>query len=624
MSLAVTTTDVLVIGAGGGGLRAALAAVEKEPSARVLVVTKGALGRSGVTALACSDRMAFHVALHYTDPGGPDNWQYHARDVYRIGGCVSDGDLAALQAREARRAFAYLDSLGVPFVKGPDGRVDQFVTDGSDYARACYTGPHTANHIEEALVRRLHTTSVEVIEQAMLAELLIDEAGRCVGALCLTGLDGDEPGWLAVAARSIILATGGAGQLFAVNVFPEGMTGDGYATALRAGAELVNLEFVQIGISSTATKLACSGSMFRALPRIVNDRGEEVLPRYFDPGLSAGERLGLVFHKGASWPISYEAPTHVIDIAVFNEIRLGRRVFMDFSANSELFAPADAPDDVLNWYRDVKHVDLNDPHIAGSPLARLIAINPQSVAWLKERGVDLEASDQVEVAPAIQHYQGGVKIDTRARTTVPGLYACGECAGGQHGANRPGGNALMDAQVFGRIAGESALAEPKPDAAVVGKLAEKAVATLQQSLGRQTRGFSLLPLAPQELREAVQQTASESASVMRVGEQLRAGLERLAKLRAGGIRAGADETAEALETLNLLDVAEMVLSAALKRDESRGPHLRFRSFDDLTPIPRRSPDWDRYVVIKRADDRLLLEPRTPTPLPFSDPNAENK
>jgi succinate dehydrogenase / fumarate reductase flavoprotein subunit len=587
-----------------------LAAVEKEPAAKVLLLTKGKLGHTGVTARACSDRMAFHAALEYTEPGGPDNWKYHARDVYGIGGCVSDGDLAALQAAEARRAFAYLDELGVPFVKRPDGRAAQFVTDGSAYARACYTGPHTANHIHQALLRRLSTTAVRVLEESMLADLLIDGAGRCLGALSLTGLDRSRPTWLAIAARALILATGGAGELFAVNVFPEGMTGDGYAAALRAGGELVNMEFIQIGISSVATKLACSGSMFRALPRLTNDRGEEFLARHLDPALSRGDRLELVFRKGASWPVSYEAPTRIIDLAVFKEIQAGRKVFLDFSRNSALFSLADAPESIRTRYRDVEELDLAGPALTPSPLARLQAMNPQAITWLKERGVDLQAGDLVEVAPAIQHFQGGVKIGTHAQTTVPGLYACGECAGGQHGANRPGGNALMDAQVFGRIAGENALAEPKPDVTAVGKLAGNALAALRRTLD-QPGGA-----APQELREAVQRTASEAASVMRVGDKLSEALAHIADMRTRGLRAEESQSAEALEALNLLEVAEMVLSAALMRDESRGPHLRFRSFADLTPIPRRSPEWDRYIVIRQKDGKLLLTPRTPTPLPF--------
>jgi len=151
--------DVVVVGGGGAALRSAIAAGESNSSLHVAVLVKGGLGKCGVTATACSDRMAYHATLKHTQPGGPDAWKYHAEDIYRIGGCVSDADLAATLAQNSGDSFYYLDSLGVPFAK-KDGLADQFVTDGSEYARACYTGPHTANHIEEALVRKIKETPV--------------------------------------------------------------------------------------------------------------------------------------------------------------------------------------------------------------------------------------------------------------------------------------------------------------------------------------------------------------------------------------------------------------------------------------------------------------------------------
>ncbi|MBE3132436.1 MAG: FAD-binding protein, partial [Acidobacteria bacterium] len=135
---AIAGADVVIVGSGGAALRAALAADDR--GASVLVLTKGRLGASGVTALACSDRMAFHATLTHTEPGGPDAWQHHADDIYRLGGGVSDADLARVLARGAADAVAYLERLGVPFVRRADGRLDQFLTDGSRYARACYTG----------------------------------------------------------------------------------------------------------------------------------------------------------------------------------------------------------------------------------------------------------------------------------------------------------------------------------------------------------------------------------------------------------------------------------------------------------------------------------------------------
>ena len=315
--------DVVVIGSGGAALRAALAA--DDAGASVLVLTKGELGKAGVTALSCSDRMAFHATLEHTEPGGPDAWRYHAEDIYRIGGYVSDASLARILARGACEAFHYLERLGVPFARNDDGLADQFVTDGSKYARACYTGPYTANHIHEALRNEFRRRDLAILENVMATGLALDSSGR-VAAVSLA--DGRT-----LAAGAVVLATGGAGQVFEVNVFPEGMTGDGHALAYRAGAELVNLEFIQIGLSSTRTKLACSGSLMRCWPRLVTHEDREFLADYFPPGTPREHIYAVLFRKGASWPVSREEPTHVIDIAVFSEIAKGRTVWMDFSRN---------------------------------------------------------------------------------------------------------------------------------------------------------------------------------------------------------------------------------------------------------------------------------------------------
>ncbi|MBC7317086.1 MAG: FAD-binding protein, partial [Chloroflexi bacterium] len=214
---------------------------EVYPQARILLATKGALGQSGVTATACSDRMAFHATLPTTEPGGPEAWRHHAEDIYRLGGEVSDADLAEILARHAAEAFDYLDRLGVPWVRTADGTVDQFVTDGSRYARACYTGPYTARHIEEALLKRLGALPIEVMEHTMVGELLREPGtGRVIGAALIHEGSGAIEG---IGANAVILATGGAGQIFAENVYPPDCTGDGFALAYRAGAELVNLEF---------------------------------------------------------------------------------------------------------------------------------------------------------------------------------------------------------------------------------------------------------------------------------------------------------------------------------------------------------------------------------------------
>ena len=599
--------DVLIIGGGGAALRAACAARERAPQLRVALVTKGKLGQSGVTATACSDRMAFHATLETTEPGGPDAWRYHAQDIYRIGGYVSDADLAEVLACNAADAFHYLDRLGVPFVRRPDGTVDQFVTDGSQYARACYTGPYTANHIEEALVRRARELNLEVWEHHMVTELLpAAEGTRIAGALAMDTRTEER---VLFQAKAVILATGGAGQAFAVNVFPPDCTGDGYALAYRAGAELVNLEFIQIGLSSVQTKLACSGSMMRALPRLVNDEGQEFLPCYFPPQTPLGQVYTVLFKKGASWPVSNEEPSHIIDIAVHYERARGRRVVLDYSANPVGLDWEGLSPEVHMWYREAKGVALTDPQVRGSPLRRLQAINQPAVDWLRERGIDLEAGDRVEVAPAAQHFQGGVKIRTRAETTLPGLFAAGEAAGGQHGANRPGGNALLDCQVFGHIAGESAVEEA---------LTLKGIEVNPQALTRAESSLEELTaegrgLSASQFRACLQHIVSRALGVVRTEAGLRQGLEELSELRAEGLRADERGLAYALESRNLLEVAQLLLTAALARDESRGPHLHFAHEGDRVPIPRDEKRWQRYLILRQGAEGLLLEVREPIP-----------
>ncbi|MEA3407569.1 MAG: FAD-binding protein [Chloroflexota bacterium] len=595
---AIRECDVLVVGGGGAALRAAIAAYERDPDLKITLVTKGKLGQSGVTATACSDRMAFHATLPTTEPGGDDAWRYHAEDIYRIGGYVSDADLAAVLARNAGQAFNYLDELGVPWVRRPDGTVDQFVTDGSAYARACYTGPYTANHIEEALVQRLRELPIVVRQDEMVAELLVDETrGAVAGAVLVSERD---EAITTMVSKAIILATGGAGNIFAVNVYPPDCTGDGCALAYRAGAELVNLEFIQIGLCSLKTKLACSGSMMRAIPRLVNDEGEEFLPRYISQAegrTGTGNPYEILFAKGASWPVSYREPSHIVDIAVTMERAAGRRVFLDYTENpAGLDVPALSPE-VRSWYRD-RGLTAGDPGM-NSPLARLMAINRPSVTWLAERGIDLQAGDMVEVAPAIQHFQGGVKIRTHAETTVKGLFAAGEVAGGHHGANRPGGNALLSGQVLGRLAGENAATYARTR-----RVREKGLAKPHEVL---EDFFSPQGVDAATARRAVRAAMYEAAAVYRTTSGLEDLCRKLDALAQRGISRGDAPLTMALETVNVLQTARLVARAALERDESRGPHLRFPGNGSMKPLPRDDARWCKYIVMQKDDEIPRLE-----------------
>ena len=600
--------DVLVIGGGGAGLRAAIEAREILKKGKVLILTKGILGKSGVTATACSDRMAFHATLPYTEPGGSDHWKYHAEDIYRIGGYVSDGDLALILAREAREAFEYLDRLGVPFVKRENGRADQFITDGSEYARACYTGPRTANHIEEALLKKVSSMDVTIIDHSMTTDL-IKYRGSVIGAFGLDEREEEiEKALKVISSGTVILATGGAGEVFRVNVFPPGMTGDGYAMAYRAGAELVNMEFIQIGLASIKTKLNCSGSLMRALPRFLNEEGVEFLQNHFPRSTSFTEIHNFIFEKGATWPISREKNTHLIDVAVSKEIAKGHRVFLDYSTNPKGFQFKDLEMKWQERYRREMKRELGSEERETSPLNRLKEINPDSIEWLRENGIDLYAGEKVEIAPCIQHFQGGVKIREKGNSSIRGLYAAGECAGGQHGANRPGGNALLDGQVFGKIAGRQAALEAK-SLKQRPEVSSNQIKGYLAKLKRMEEGKKA-----SEVRGDVQCLTSQFASVVRTEEGLKKGLKMLGALRRERVSIDDKGFVFAIETENILDVAEMVLRACLSRKESRGPHLFFKHFEDTHPVSPRDPEWRRYIVIQDKSGKMTLKKKAPVTL----------
>jgi len=598
-----------VIGAGGAGLRAAIEAKETFKKGKIFLVTKGSFGKSGVTATACSDRMAFHATLPYTEPGGTDNWKYHAEDIYRIGGYVSDGDLAVILAKESQAALEYLDRLGVPFVKRKNGLTDQFVTDGSEYARACYTGPRTANDIEEALLKKISSMDIQIIDHLMVADL-IKYRGQVIGAF---GIDEREEWGIkdrlkVFSSKTTILATGGAGEIFETHVFPEGMTGDGYALAYQAGAELVNMEFIQIGPASIKTRLNCSGSLMRAVPRFLNERGEEFLKNYLPGGTSSAEMGNLVFEKGASWPVSLDKKTHLIDVAMFKEIARGHRVFLDYKTNPEGFRFQDLePKWQQRYEKEIKEpIPLEER--ARSPLDRLAEINPESIEWLREHGIDLQSGEHIEIAPCIQHFQGGVKIRTKGNTSIKALYAVGECAGGQHGANRPGGNALLDGQVFGKISGREAGLEAinqyqKPE------ISPSRIEQFLSRLNCMKKGEKA-----SEVRRSLHFLTSLYASVVRTTEGIKKGLKSLVALRRESISVDERGPVYALETENLLDVAEMVLRACLARKESRGPHLFFDRFEDPHPLPSQDPKWRKYIVIRNQSGKMTLKKENPVML----------
>ena len=596
--------DVLIVGSGGAALRAAIAARATCPEGTVVIATKGRIGKSGVTANACSDRMAFHATLPSTPPGEADNWRYQADDVYEIGGCVSDRDLAAILAQRSADAFAYLDELGVPFVRNNDGEPDQFLTDGSQYPRALYTGPYTAIDIEQALVKEAKLHNLVVLENTTVFQLVVDSEGqRILGAFAITEEQDDT--MIVFQTNNVILATGGAGELYKTHVFTVDNTGSGYAMAYEAGAQLTNMEFIQFGLACVHTKLALSGSFMRAVPRFVNDLDEEFLLKYLPADFSYKNLTNTVFRKGFAWPITSEQMSSLLDVAVYKEVMSGRDVFLDYERNPTGFNFEQLEPELRDHYFREQVQDLGAHSRQEKPLNRLKEINPSALVWLEDRRVNLEEGAKIQIAPAAQHFQGGVKIREQGNTNILGLFAVGEAAGGQHGANRPGGHALLDCQVFGEIAGEAAAiaAQERPVEGVSAEEISKVMAEVNEIKFGSGRPASIV-------RQAIQELMHQAASVVRTEQRLEEALKTLEKIKKNQVKADEKGLVFAIETKLLLHVAEMVLKACQCRKESRGPHLYFDDYQAVLPIGR-CDTWEKYIVICKEDGEMTLKKAQP-------------
>jgi len=537
---------VLVIGSGAAGLRAAVAAAAD--GADVLVVDRGEPGRAGTTVAAASDWMAYGAAFGHRDPR--DSPAQHAIDTIVKGGLCLLPELARRIAGDAPARLRDLESYGAAFDRAPDGTYLQVHSDGATYPRACGRGADTGPTMVRALLAECGKRGVRLTGGLQLADLLLGPGAQAAGAL-FADSRGDP---VAVHAGAVVLATGGAGLVFEHNAYPPGMYGAGYASALRAGARLANMEFIQIGpCINQPFKFALSGIFWRMNPRIVNGVGEEFLARV----VPAGVGLASAVHaKGHSFPFTVRNDSFYIDTAIYREIVGGRAgphggVFIDVTGGGahEIERRADVP------------------------LRHLLA-----------RGVDIRAS-AVEFAPSIQHCNGGVLIDTGARTDIAGLFAAGEAAGGQHGADRPGGNALADSQTFGAIAGSSAERWASERGRV--EPADRLELPGPRGSGRD---------AAKLLRELAH-IMWRHCSVVRDDAGLSTAIATVREMSSEPVLGS---TGELLDLRDALAVAEAHLMSARSRTESRGTHFR-------ADYPRTvDPEWICIQTVRLGEDGNLL------------------
>lgn len=549
-------SDVLIIGAGSAGLRAAIAA--REAGADVVVVEKGAAGESGCTQNSASDWMAYGAAFGHADSA--DSPHEHWLDIMIKGALVARPELARRIADEAPERLMDLERYGASFDK-TDGRFVQILSDGARFPRACGKGAETGPEIMRALLSKARGIGTRFVNGVMAVDLVVSESTprRIVGCW---GINQHGGRMVRFTAPSVVISTGGPGDLYWFNVFPEGMTGDGMAMAYRAGARLVNMEFIQIGPCIVhPVKFALSGVFWRMNPRVLNGDGNEFLRERVPEGIDFEAALQL---KGVSFPFSVRNDSMYVDLAIAEEMKHGRPgphggVMMDISHN---------------------------------PAAEIESRARVPFEHLLAKGIDIR-KEPVEFAPSIQHFNGGVLIDERAAADIAGLFACGEAAGGQHGADRPGGNALADCQVFGAIAGTEAAryaAEQKfvDEADLVRAAAE-----------RQLRTLSAVPPDPggdwaNEV-EGLKAAMWSYASVARDAQGLSEANRILTRMTSRLKRSRPWNLREFLELRNLLDLGQVIAGAAKLREESRGTHYR-------SDFPkRRDEQWIKQIAASRTE-----------------------
>ncbi len=577
--------DVVVVGAGGAGLRAAIEASAR--GARTAIICKSLLGKAH-TVMA-EGGVAAALGNVYPE----DNWRVHFRDTMRGGKMLNNWRMAQLHAQEAPDRVLELEEWGALFDRTPDGRILQRDFGGHRYARLAHVGDRTGLEMIRTLQHRVvGGGSIEVFMECTVNRLLTDEQGRIAGAFAYWRETGR---FVVFRAKAVILATGGIGKAWTVTSNSWEYTGDGHALALWAGADLIDMEFVQ-------------------------------------------------FHPtGMVWPPS------VRGILVTEGVRgdggvlrnaEGRRFMFDYIPDMFRSETAETEEEADRWYNDRKGNRRTPDLLPRDEVARAINTEVKEGRGSPHGGVFLDVASRrsaddikrrlpgmyhqfkeladvditkepMEVGPTCHYVMGGVRVDpdTQAASVV-GLFAAGEAAGGMHGANRLGGNSLSDLLVFGRRAGryaaEHALGMGELPVLDEGQISETAAATLAPF--ERERGEN-----PYALHQDLQATMQELVGIIRTEGELKSALEKLGQLqdRAATVRVEGNRQYNpgwhlALDLQSMLAVSECVATAALERKESRGGHTR----DDY---PKADPELGKLnMVLSRRDGKLDLR-REPLP-----------
>jgi succinate dehydrogenase/fumarate reductase flavoprotein subunit len=547
------STDVLIVGAGGAGMYAAISAARQ--GASVLLLDKGLIGRGGATVMA---QMTVAAALGHEEP---DDCAAHLRDTLEAGRGLCNEELAELLCYDGPERILEMEEWGTRWARAGD-RIRQEIAPGHSRKRCCYvdflnTGPAVAATLrrkvsELATIRRL--SNIAVVD-------LVIKDGRAVGAIGLNLADGE---FVACHAKAIILAAGGLTKIYERNSASSNMGGEAYALALWAGAELIDMEFVQFF------------PIGHLAPRLVG-----MDPIMWDPfryklggKLLNGSFVEFVDRYGAVDFGKYTATRDIAAYAILKEVEAGRG----------------SPH--RGAYLDFRHI----------PEMQLRAAFGPVIDRLLSNGIDLTKTP-VEVGPTAHYHMGGIRVNARMETCIQGLYAAGEAVGGANGVNRLSGNAITEAFVFGARAGACAAKQAKTmSGSGDPKLADIA---LDRIASMPLRG-SKRGTAPVGLQAELQKLMWEKAGPFRTGEKLSEALARIRKMRERELpdaeiatdRAFNMDLQDWFELRAMLTTAEAVVTSALSRTESRGAHQR-------EDYPNPDPLYLRNQVLQLKNGALI-------------------
>ncbi len=509
VSVPVFRCDVLVLGSGAAGLRAA---VELKRAGKDVVVASSSFF-GGTSACSGSDKQTIHSSG--TSNRGDDFVQL-GQDI-GAGGCM-DKDTAYIEGVGSTGAFSTLQYMGLPLPQDRFGAVLRYQTDHDDVGRATSCGPRTSRLMVKVLCEEAIRLGVPFVRSTGVKILTHEENGEtiCSGVIAISSKDKtNDYGLQAILCDQLVLATGGPGELYRDSVYPRNCFGS-LGMALEVGVKAANLTESQFGIGTErdAFPWNLSGTYVQVMPYIysVDAEGNEhnFLADYYR---TTAELASNVFRKGYQWPFHADRMLNygssLVDIAIWQERNKGRAVYMDFNRNPES-VPGDKPFSLDDLDQDVYDYLANNNGLQAQPIDRLLSLNPLSIELYKMHGTDINTTP-LAFAVNNQHMNGGLDVDIWGRTSLKGCYAIGEVAG-THGVTRPGGAALNAGQVFGKRCVDhiSNVASSTSKAAIDISLYESTIAqalTLLDDAVNNETGVSL-----DEIRDDVQARMSDKAS----------------------------------------------------------------------------------------------------------------